>query len=403
MQRILTIVVVILVVLGILTAAHYYVWARLVRDVGWPETTRRWLTCAVVCLGLSVPASFVLSRQLPPKHGLWILYVTYTWMGSILTLLLTLGFLDLCRFVIEQFTAAGSAQPERRQFLQRAVAACATLVTGSSTALAVREALAEVQVRTVRVRLARLPAALHGFTIAQISDLHLGPTLRGDFVRQIVQRVNALDADLVAITGDLVDGTVERLREIVAPVGRLRARHGVYFVTGNHEYYSGVDEWIAEIRRLGIVVLRNERVSVGTAQASFDLVGVDDAHAHQFGHGHGADVARAVTGRDPSREAVLLAHQPRTVFDAAQHGIGLQLSGHTHGGQLWPFGYFVRFQQPVIKGLAKFASVWVYVNSGTGYWGPPMRLGAPSEITKVILLSEQVPDHESSQFIAPRL
>ncbi len=396
MQRALTIAVAILLVLGILTAAHYYIWVRLVRDVGWSETTRRWLTCAVVGLGLSVPASFVLSRLLPPKHGLLILYVTYTWMGSVLTLLLTLGFLDCCRFVIEQLTAVGSAQPERRQFLRRAVAACATLVTGSSTALAVREALAEVEVRTVRVRLARLPTALHGFTIAQISDLHLGPTLRENFIRQIVQRVNALDADLIAITGDLVDGTVERLREIVAPIGRLRARHGVYFVTGNHEYYSGVDEWIAEIRRLGIVVLRNERVSVGTAQASFDLVGVDDAHAHQFGRGHGTDVARAVAGRDPRREAVLLAHQPRTVFDAAQHGIGLQLSGHTHGGQLWPFGYFVRLQQPVIKGLARFASVWVYVNSGTGYWGPPMRLGAPSEITKVVLLSGQEQSLESN-------
>ena len=167
-----------------------------------------------------------------------------------------------------------------------------------------------------------------------------------------MSRVNALDADLIAITGDLVDGTVEHLRGMVASLSRLRAPHGVFFVTGNHEYYSGVDEWIAEIRQLGITVLRNERVSIGTQETSFDLVGVDDAHAHQFGNGHGEDVARAVRGRDPNREAVLLAHQPRTVFQAAQHGIGLQLSGHTHGGQLWPFGLLVRLQQPVIKGLA---------------------------------------------------
>ncbi len=146
---------------------------------------------------------------------------------------------------------------------------------------------------------------------------------------------------------------------------------------------------LQEIRRLGITVLRNERVSIGTAQSSFDLIGVDDAHAHQFGHGHGEDVARAVLGRDPHREAVLLAHQPRTVFQAARHGIGLQLSGHTHGGQLWPFGIFVRLQQPVIKGLAKIDSVWLYVSSGTGYWGPPMRRGAPAEITRVVLLSEK--------------
>ena len=173
----------------------------------------------------------------------------------------------------------------------------------------------------------------------------------------------------------------------------------MFFVTGNHEYYSGVDEWIAEIRRLGITVLRNERVSIGNAKSSFDLVGVDDAHAHQFGNGHGADVARAVRGRDPNREAVLLAHQPRTVFDAVRHGIGLQLSGHTHGGQLWPFGYFVRLQQPVVKGLAKIESVWLYVSSGTGYWGPPMRRGAPAEITRMVLLSEQALINDNSAAI----
>lgn len=392
MQRTFVIMTFLLVVLGILAAAHYYIWARLVRDIGCSSGTRRWLTAAVIALGLSIPASFILSRYLPPKHGLWILYVTYTWMGSVLTLLIALVAADLVRFIIEHWLGHGlklASYPERRQFLQRLLAASATLVTGASTALAIKEALAEVEVRNVRIRLARLPAAMHGFTIAQISDLHLGPTLRADFVRQIVSRVNGLDPDLIAITGDLVDGTVEHLRDMVALLNRLRARHGVFFVTGNHEYYSGVDEWIAEIRRLGITVLRNERVSIGTAQSSFDLIGVDDAHAHQFGHGHGEDVARAVLGRDPHREAVLLAHQPRTVFQAARHGIGLQLSGHTHGGQLWPFGIFVRLQQPVIKGLAKIDSVWLYVSSGTGYWGPPMRRGAPAEITRVVLLSEK--------------
>jgi uncharacterized protein len=391
MQRLLAVITAILIALGVLAAAHYYIWARLVRDVGWSDNSRRWLTAVVIGLGLSIPASFVLARQLPPRHGTWVLYAIYIWMGSLLTFMLTLGIGDLIRFVLEHFGPGHTLlaqQPERRQFLKRALAAAATLFTGSSAAVAINEAVSEVEVLDVRVSLKRLPASLHGFTIAQISDLHLGPTLREDFIRHIVDRVNALDADLVAITGDLVDGSVERLRKIVAPIANLRARHGVFFVTGNHEYYSGVDEWIAEIRRLGITVLRNERVSIGSAQASFDLVGVDDAHAHQFGNGHGEDVPRAVQGRDPNREAVLLAHQPRTIFTAAEHGIGLQLSGHTHGGQIWPFGYLVRLQQPVVKGLAKIGSVWLYVNSGTGYWGPPMRLGAPPEITRVILQSE---------------
>ncbi len=404
MQRALVMATFLLVVLGILAAAHYYIWARLVRDVGWSDSTRRWLTATVIALGLSIPSSFILARQLPPKHGLWILYVTYTWMGSVLTLLLALAAGDLIRVVIMHWpgqTFASGSEAERRQFLQRVLAAGAAVVTGGSTALAVKLALTEVQVRNVRVRLSRLPASMHGFTIAQITDLHLGPMLRTEFIQQIVSRVNGLDADLIAITGDLVDGTVDHLRDMVASLSRLRARHGVFFVTGNHEYYSGVDEWIAEIRRLGITVLRNERVSIGTPESSFDLVGVDDAHAHQFGNGHGQDVARAVRGRDPKREAVLLAHQPRTVFEAVRHGIGLQLSGHTHGGQLWPFGLLVRLQQPVVKGLAKIESVWLYVSSGTGYWGPPMRLGAPAEITRVVLLSEPAPSEAMAVGLQP--
>jgi len=394
MQRIFGVITAILIVLGVLAAAHYYIWARLVRDVGWSGSTRRGLTILVVALAVSIPTSFILSRLLPPRHGTWHLYIIYTWMGSLLTLLLTLGILDLVRVLLEHVGPGSTyfaAQPERRLFLKRALAATATLITGASAAVAIKEALSDAVVLNVRVTLKRLPASLHGFTIAQISDIHLGPTLRQDFINRIVDQVNALKPDLIAITGDLVDGTVERLRDIVAPIARLKARHGVFFVTGNHEYYSGVNEWIAEIRRLGITVLRNERVSIGEGEASFDLVGVDDAHAHQFGFGHGEDVPRAVAGRDPNREAVLLAHQPRSVFAAAEHGIGLQLSGHTHGGQIWPFGYLVRLQQPVVKGLAKIGSVWLYVNSGTGYWGPPMRLGAPPEITRVVLQSALAP------------
>jgi predicted MPP superfamily phosphohydrolase len=159
----------------------------------------------------------------------------------------------------------------------------------------------------------------------------------------------------------------------------------VYFVTGNHEYYSGAAPWCEELARLGIKVLRNERVIIGDAEASFDLAGIDDAHARDFGDGHGADLARAVHGRDPARELVLLAHQPRAVFEAVVHGVGLQLSGHTHGGQIWPWNWLVRLQQPVVAGLARFGDTQVYVSRGTGYWGPPMRLGAPAEITRVTL------------------
>jgi predicted MPP superfamily phosphohydrolase len=188
---------------------------------------------------------------------------------------------------------------------------------------------------------------------------------------------------VVAITGDLVDGAVEHLREHVAPLANIKARHGVYFVTGNHEYYSGVDEWLQELGRMGIRVLHNERVSIGEGEDSFDLAGVDDHSAHH--PGHGPHVARALEGRDEKRACVLLAHQPRTVALAAEHGVGLQLSGHTHGGQIWPWSYLVYLQQPFVAGLHRHGDTQVYVSCGTGYWGPPMRLGTRSELTKIVL------------------
>jgi len=237
------------------------------------------------------------------------------------------------------------------------------------------------------VSLARLPPALSGTRIVHLSDVHVGPTIQRAFIETIVAQCNALAADLIVITGDLVDGSVEELREHVAPLSSLRAKYGVFFVTGNHEYYSGAADWCGELERLGVRVLRNERVSIGDETASFDLAGVDDHSAHRFGNGHGEDLPKALRGRDLSRELVLLAHQPRTIFEAQAHGVGLQLSGHTHGGQLWPWTYLVRLQQPVVAGLARFGNSLVYVSCGTGYWGPPMRLGAPSEIAELTLRS----------------
>lgn len=235
--------------------------------------------------------------------------------------------------------------------------------------------------KEVRVQIQGLSPELNGFSIVQLSDVHVGHTIGKDFVEAMVARVNAEKADIVVITGDLVDGSVQDLREKVAPLGQLSGRYGVFFVTGNHEYMSGADEWVAELRRLGIQVLRNERVRVGGA---LDLVGVDDLFGSRI-PGHGMDLDRALAGRDPSVPAVLLAHQPAVARLAKGRGIALQLSGHTHGGQLYPLHYLVGRLNPWLAGLQRQEDMQVYVHRGTGYWGPPFRVGAPGEITRLVL------------------
>ncbi|RZI84893.1 MAG: metallophosphoesterase [Rubrivivax sp.] len=243
----------------------------------------------------------------------------------------------------------------------------------------------------VDVPIAGLPPALHGFTIAQISDIHVGPTIKAPYLNAIVQAVNGLKADMVAVTGDLVDGSVQDLAPHVAPLARLSSRHGTYFVTGNHEYYAGAHAWLNELRRLGLTVLMNEHVVLrhGTSNQAADLVlaGVADYGAHHFDPAHRSDPQSALAGAPASAAVkILLAHQPRTAPAAADAGFDLQLSGHTHGGQFWPWNLFVPLQQPFTAGLHRWQKMWVYTSRGTGYWGPPKRFGAPSEITRLRLV-----------------
>jgi len=243
------------------------------------------------------------------------------------------------------------------------------------------------RVRRVDVPIAGLPAALHGFTIAQITDLHVGATIKRGYVDRVVDAVNALSADVIAVTGDLVDGSVRDLSPHTAPLARLSARHGAYFVTGNHEYYSGAPAWTAEIRRLGLTVLENEHVVLRHDAADVVVAGVTDYGAHHYDPALRSDPAAALRGAPAGAGVkVLLAHQPRSAFAAAEAGFDLQLSGHTHGGQFLPWNFFVRLQQPFTAGLRRLGSLWVYTSRGTGYWGPPKRLGAPSEITHLRLV-----------------
>ncbi len=238
----------------------------------------------------------------------------------------------------------------------------------------------------IDIPVANLPEGLRGFSIAQISDVHVGPTIKRPFVERIVRRVNALGCDMIAVTGDLVDGSVTQLAAHTAPLADLTARHGTFFVTGNHEYYSGERAWTHELRRLGLNVLKNEHVVLQHNGAALVLAGVTDYTAHHFDPGQKSDPAAALDGAPASGPRVLLAHQPSSAESAADAGFDVQLSGHTHGGQFWPWNLFVRLYQPFTAGLHRLRNLRVYVSRGTGYWGPPNRFGVPSEITHIRLV-----------------
>ena len=240
-------------------------------------------------------------------------------------------------------------------------------------------------VRRVEIPIVDLPPTLAGLRIVQISDLHVGPTIKAPFVERVVARVNELQPDLIAFTGDLADGAVERLAPHTAALAGLTAPLGVYFCTGNHEYYSGVESWTEQARRLGFDVLINEGRQIDCGGGRIALAGTTDFSAGELVPGHASDPAKALAASDGADVRILLAHQPRSIEAASHAGCHLQLSGHTHGGQFVPWKYAIPLQQPYVAGLHKVRDTWIYVHRGTGYWGPPLRLGAPSEIALITL------------------
>jgi predicted MPP superfamily phosphohydrolase len=374
------------VLVGVVVTGHWYLVRRLALDPALPGPLAPAVALLICGFGASLVAAPVLEHVLGPHRVRPFALAASTWMGVAFFVLVGLLASDLVLFVTASTALAdpgggGEAGTLVARVRAAAAAGFAAFAAGAGAA-AVRR---PPGVRRREIRLARWPRALDGYRLVQVSDVHLGPLLGRTFAEGIVARVNSLEPDLVAITGDLVDGAVEHLRDAAAPFAGLAARDGVFFVTGNHDYYSGADAWIAELRRLGIRVLRNEHVTLGRDGGRFDLAGVDDRQAWLFGGDHGEDVPRALAGRDPSRAVVLLAHDPGTFRRAARHDVDLQLSGHTHGGQIWPFRYLVRLAVPWVDGHHVVGSSQLYVSRGTGFWGPPMRFLAPAEITELVL------------------
>lgn len=273
--------------------------------------------------------------------------------------------------------------PSRRLFVSRVVGGAAAAAGLATVGYGTYGVLRGPSVQRVTVPLAKLPRAAHGFRIAVVSDIHIGPILGRAHTRRIVDTINATSPDLVAVVGDLVDGSVADLGSAAEPLAALRARHGSYFVTGNHEYFSGAGQWVDHVRELGLVPLENARVEF----EGFDLAGVNDIAGET--EGQGPDFGKALGDRDRGRAAVLLAHQPVVIHDAVEHGVDLQLSGHTHGGQLWPGNFLAELANPTVAGLERYGDTQLFVSRGAGAWGPPVRVGAPSDITVVELASRQ--------------
>ncbi|MGW2828735.1 metallophosphoesterase [Streptomyces sp. NPDC001286] len=269
--------------------------------------------------------------------------------------------------------------PSRRLFVSRVVAGAAAAAAVGTVGYGTYGVLRGPRVKRVTVPLAKLPRAAHGYRIAVVSDIHLGPILGRGFAQQVVDTINSTQPDIVAVVGDLVDGSVKDLGPAAAPLRQLRAPS--YFVTGNHEYFSGAEQWVEEVRRLGLHPLENAR----TELPYFDLAGVNDIAGES--EGQGPDFGRALGDRDTARACVLLAHQPVQIHEAVRHHVDLQLSGHTHGGQLWPGNFIAAAANPTVAGLERYGDTQLYVSRGAGAWGPPTRVGAPSDITVIELAS----------------
>ncbi|MFJ8858235.1 metallophosphoesterase [Streptomyces sp. NPDC102451] len=432
-------VLVAVAVLALLAGVHRYVWRRLIGDTTEKGgLARRAGTVAAFVLPLLTVGAFVSSRSGVPFPVQQVLaWPGYLWLAALLYLTLALLVGEAVRPLLRRLlarraaasgattaqeaeeaaqeaapvaqvaaaaaepaaTGGGStrtdlapaaetpappvADPSRRLFVARAVGGAAALAGLGTVGYGTYGVLRGPRTKRITVPLAGLPRSAHGFRIAVVSDIHLGPILGRAHTRRVVDAINATGPDLVAVVGDLVDGSVADLGPAAEPLAGLEARHGSYFVTGNHEYFSGAAEWVDHVRELGLHPLENARVEI----AGFDLAGVNDVAGES--EGQGPDFARALGDRDRSRASVLLAHQPVVIDEAVEYGVGLQLSGHTHGGQLWPGNLVAELANPTVAGYERYGDTQLYVSRGAGAWGPPVRVGAPSDITVVELASPQ--------------
>ncbi len=363
---------------GLIVSAHWYIGLRLIRDAQWPAAVQPVMWMVLWGAFGSIFLGFLGGRLLPRPIARVLQWVGFIWMGMFGLLLTTSAASDLAFFIAGKISAKG---PEWGRAQAMMVAALVLPALAWGFYVARRTPVVE----RVKVPIKGLGKAFDGLRIVQITDIHIGETLDRHFLKRVVDQVNALKPDIVAVTGDAIDGPLSKLRDEVQGFGELKAARGVFYVTGNHEYYHGAASWVAEMKRLGLTPLLNAHHVIEEGGDQLVIGGVPDLEGGRFSDSHRPQVDVAFHGAPDGAPRVLLAHQPLFAKRAGGHGVQLMLSGHTHGGQIFPFMFFVRLQQPVIAGLRELWGVPVYTSRGTGYWGPPFRVGPSSEITEITL------------------
>ncbi|MCB1177680.1 MAG: metallophosphoesterase [Leptospiraceae bacterium] len=378
----------------IMGLGYWYIGAKLISsEYSFSQKIISWLI--IFSLWASTPGFYFISLSQPESN--WnkaysmIAFLSFGFFTILFSLIL-LGDIGttiahhISNFISSQKDIEVTSDIEsRKEFLFRFWKPTALALGVTITGYGFYKASRKVDLEEVEIPIKNLNPDLDGFTIVQISDIHVGPTIKHDFIQYLVNTINSLNADLVAITGDLVDGPVQLLKRHVHPLKNLKSVYGTFFVTGNHEYYSGAMSWIKELKNLGVNVLLNENQIIDHGKSKLLIGGVTDLTAGNFSELHETNPEKAIESNIATDFKLLLAHQPKSIYRAAKAGFDLQLSGHTHGGQYFPGNILIYLFQPFVKGLHKYLDTWVYVSKGTGYWGPPIRVGADPEITIVKL------------------
>lgn len=365
----------ILAFLGIFLLMNMYISKRYIHHLHLAPKYKQWLRYFLYFNYLGILA-YMLGRY-SGEFPNWLFFLVSLPIGVLFLLFCTAIFYDISRVFLKLSPVA----PKRREFFKKTLDISSFGLAFALSARAIYEAKF-IKLEKVDIHIKNLQKK---YKIVQLSDIHIGGLVDRKFMQDVVQRVNDLKPDIVVITGDLVDVELSYAMKALHELKKLNTKYGTFFILGNHEYFHGVDEIITVVKSLGIRVLENENVYIGEENRGFNLAGVYDVFGYRVLH-HEPDLQKALLNTLNTSPTILLAHQPRYIEEVVD-GVDLILSGHTHGGQLFPFKYLVQLQQPYIDGLHQHnENLQIYVNKGTGFWGPPMRLGANSEITEITLL-----------------